>query len=103
MNPEVDNPVSQGERYIMKKILILFILIIFISSFLLAQITTGQSTKSAEYRNIKKLKSEAEEEVKIEIRKPDNAALMPRTQTDYDSDMKLNVINKFKKSNKLLY
>lgn len=86
----------------MKKILILCILIIFISS-LLAQTTTEQSTKSAEYRNLKKLKSETEEEVKIEIRKPDNAALMPRTQTDYDSDMKLNVIDKFKKSNKLLY
>ena len=77
-------------------------LIIFISS-LLAQTTTGQTTKSAKYKNLKKLKSEAEEEVKIEIRKPDNAALMPRTQTDYDSDMKLNVIDKFKKSNKLLY
>jgi hypothetical protein len=86
----------------MKKILILFILIFFISS-LLAQTTTGQTTKSAKYKNLKKLKSEAEEEVKIEIRKPDNAALMPRTQTDYDSDMKLNVIDKFKKSNKLLY
>ena len=86
----------------MKKILILCILIIFISS-LLAQTTTEQSTKSAEYRNLKKLKSETEEEVKIGIRKPDNAALMPRTQTDYDSDMKLNVIDKFKKSNKLLY
>ena len=86
----------------MKKILILCILIIFISS-LLAQTTTGQTTKSAKYKNLKKLKSEAEEEVKIEIRKPDNAALMPRTQTDYSSDMKLNVIDKFKKSNKLLY
>jgi hypothetical protein len=86
----------------MKKILILCILLTFISS-LLAQTTTGQTTKSAKYKNLKKLKSEAEEEVKIEIRKPDNAALMPRTQTDYDSDMKLNVIDKFKKSNKLLY
>ena len=86
----------------MKRILILCILILFISS-LLAQITTGQTTQSVKYKNLKKLKSEAEEEVKIEIRKPDNAALMPRTQTDYDSDMKLNVIDKFKKSNKLLY
>lgn len=86
----------------MKKILILCILIIFISS-LLAQTTTEQSTKSAKYSNLKKLKSETEEEVKIEIRKPDNTALMPRTQTDYDSDMKLNIIDKFKKSNKLLY
>lgn len=86
----------------MKRILILCILILFISS-LLAQITTGQTTQSVKYKNLKKLKSEAEEEVKIEIRKPDNVALMPRTQTDYDSDMKLNVIDKFKKSNKLLY
>ncbi|MBC8415023.1 MAG: hypothetical protein H8E11_01180 [Candidatus Cloacimonetes bacterium] len=86
----------------MKRVLILCILIIFISS-LLAQTTTEQSTKSGKYSNLKKLKSEAEEEVKIEIRKPDNVALMPRTQTDYDSDMRLNVIDKFKKSNKLLY
>jgi len=86
----------------MKKILILCILIVFISS-LLAQTTSGQSTKSAKYKNLKKLKSESEEEVKIEIRKPDNAALMPRTNTDHSSEMKLNVIDKFKKSNKLLY
>jgi hypothetical protein len=86
----------------MKRIVILCILIIFISS-LLAQTTSNQSTKSAKYKNLKKLKSEAEEDAKIEIRKPDNAALMPRTQTDYSSDMKLNVIDKFKKSNKLLY
>lgn len=86
----------------MKKILILCILIIFISS-LLAQTTTEQSTRSAKYNNLKKLKSESEEEVKVEIRKPDNTALMPRTQTDHGSDMKLNVIDKFKKSNKLLY
>ena len=86
----------------MKKILISCILIIFISS-LLAQTTNEQNAKSTKYRNLKKLKSETIEEVKIEIRKPDNTALMPRTQTDYSSDMKLNVIDKFKKSNKLLY
>ena len=86
----------------MKKILILSILMLFVSS-LLTQTTTEQNTKSVKYDNLKKLKSESEEEVKIEIRKPDNAALMPRTQTDHSSDMKLNVIDKFKKSNKLLY
>ena len=86
----------------MKRMLILCILIIFISS-LVAQTTSNQSTTSAKYSNLKTLKSEAEEDAKIEIRKPDNAALMPRTQTDYSSDMKLNVIDKFKKSNKLLY
>ncbi len=49
------------------------------------------------------VKSKLDEEVKVEIRKPDNSSIMPRKDSKLDNDMKLNVIDKFKKSNKLLY
>ncbi|MCK4653596.1 MAG: hypothetical protein KAU01_04045 [Candidatus Cloacimonetes bacterium] len=87
----------------MKKILLIFVIIIFTTIAFAQEGTTVKSTKSAEYKNLKKLKSKTEDEVKVDIRKPDNASLMPRTETDHSSDMKLNVIDKFKKSNKLLY
>jgi len=53
--------------------------------------------------SIKTIKSKLDEETKVEIRKPDNSSIMPHQDTDLDTDMKLNVIDKFKKSNKLLY
>ena len=59
--------------------------------------------KSEKFDNVKTVKSELDEETKVEIRKPDNSSIMPRQDTDLETDMKLNVIDKFKKSNKLLY
>lgn len=85
----------------MKKLLLVFVIITFTTIAFTQEGT--KSTESAEYKNLKKLKSKTEEEVKVDIRKPDNASLMPRAETDHSADMKLNVIDKFKKSNKLLY
>jgi len=59
--------------------------------------------KPEKFDNVKTVKSELDEETKVEIRKPDNSSIMPRQDTDLETDMKLNVIDKFKKSNKLLY
>ena len=87
----------------MKRFLLIFVIIIFATIAFTQEGVTVKSTKSTEYKNLKKLKSKTEEEVKVDIRKPDNASLMPRKETDHSSDMKLNVIEKFKKSNKLLY
>lgn len=53
--------------------------------------------------DIKILSSEVTEEVKIEIRKPDEASFMPQKATDYELLQKRKLIEKIKKSNKMLY
>ena len=83
----------------MKKFIILMLFVLIISVSLLGQ----SPVKSEKFNNVKTVKSELDEETKVEIRKPDNSSIMPRQDTDLETDMKLNVIDKFKKSNKLLY
>ncbi|MCK5051360.1 MAG: hypothetical protein KAS53_06470 [Candidatus Cloacimonetes bacterium] len=82
----------------MKKIIIMLLIILILSVSLFGQTPAG--TKKL---NVRTVKSELDEETKVEIRKPDNSSIMPRKGTDLETDMKLNVIDKFKKSNKLLY
>ena len=82
----------------MKKIIVLLLIILLLSVSLF-----GQTPVRSKKFNVKTVKSELDEETKIEIRKPDNSSIMPRKETDLETDMKLNVIDKFKKSNKLLY
>ncbi len=79
--------------------------IIFLISFIIFSVSLlGQTTvKKDDLKKVKTVKSELDEEVKVEIRKPDNSSIMPRKDSKLDNDMKLNVIDKFKKSNKLLY
>jgi len=66
-----------------------------------------ESTTSADiknkFRNIKTLKSTQEEEVKIDIRKPDDSSIMPRKKTDFEYLQKRDMEEKLKKSNKMLY
>ena len=83
----------------MKKLIILLICFLLISVSLIAQ-TPANKKKLPKVRTVK---SELDEETKVEIRKPDNSSIMPRKGTDLETDMKLNVVDKFKKSNKLLY
>ena len=83
----------------MKKLIILLICFFLISVSLIAQ-TPANKKKLPKVRTVK---SELDEETKVEIRKPDNSSIMPRKGTDLETDMKLNVVDKFKKSNKLLY
>jgi hypothetical protein len=83
----------------MKRILSLLLM----GGFLVLSAQTGKSAVSEKYKNLKKLKSVEEEEVKIEISKPDNDALMPRTETEIGIENSLNLIERLKKSNKLLY
>jgi len=82
----------------MKKVIVLLLIILLLSVSLF-----GQTPVRSKKFNVKTVKSELDEETKIEIRKPDNSSIMPRKETDLETDMKLNVIDKFKKSNKLLY
>ena len=79
--------------------------IIFLVSFIIFSVSLlGQTTvKNDDPKKVKTVKSKLDEEVKVEIRKPDNSSIMPRKDSKLDNDMKLNVIDKFKKSNKLLY
>ena len=55
------------------------------------------------FRNIKTLKSTQEEEVKINIRKPDDSSIMPRKETDFVYLQKRDMEGKLKKSNRILY
>lgn len=85
----------------MKKISI-FVLIFV--GFSISTALFGQTTEATKnFTNLKKVESELDEETKIEIRKPDNASILARKNTNLETDMKLNVMDKFKKSNKLLY
>ena len=79
--------------------------VIFLIGFIIFSVSLlGQTTvKNDDLKKVKTVKSELDEEVKVEIRKPDNSSIMPRQDSKLDNDMKLNVIDKFKKSNKLLY
>ena len=83
----------------MKKFIVLLLILLFISVSLFGQ----TPVKSEKFNKVKTVKSELDEETKVPIRKPDNTSIMPRKNTDLETDMKLNVIDKFKKSNKLLY
>ena len=83
----------------MKKFFIIVFCVFIISVSLFGQVPV----KSEKFDKVKTVKSELDEETKVEIRKPDNSSIMPRQDTDLEIDMKLNVIDKFKKSNKLLY
>lgn len=83
----------------MKKFIVLLLILLLISVSLFGQ----TPMKSEKFNKVKTVKSELDEETKVEIRKPDNSSIMPRKNTDLETDMKLNVIDKFKKSNKLLY
>ena len=83
----------------MKKLIMILLSVLIISVSLFSQVPE----KSEKFDKVKTVKSELDEETKVEIRKPDNSSIMPRQDTDLETDMKLNVIDKFKKSNKLLY
>ena len=83
----------------MKKFVVILLSVLIISVSLFGQVPV----KSEKFNKVKTVKSKLDEETKVEIRKPDNSSIMPRQDTDLDTDMKLNVIDKFKKSNKLLY
>ncbi len=83
----------------MKKLILMCLFVLISSVSLLGQ--TPVNTEK--FNQVKTVKSALAEETKIEIRKPDNSSIMPRQDTDLEIDMKLSVIDKFKKSNKLLY
>jgi len=83
----------------MKKNIVLIVILFIFSVSLLGQTTV----RNDDQKKVKTVKSKLDEEVKVEIRKPDNSSIMPRQDSKLDNDMKLNVIDKFKKSNKLLY
>lgn len=59
--------------------------------------------KTDKYNNLKKLTNKDVDEVQVEIKKPDNTTLLKRTKTENDLNNKVNITEKIKKSNKLLY
>jgi len=81
----------------MKKKLLLLLLMFSFTFCLIAQEETVNRS------NLKKLKSDEEDKVTVEIKKPDNSAIMPRKQTEYKTEHSFSIREKIKKSNKLLY
>ena len=86
----------------MKRIILLLILL-GLFSFLLAQNKDVTSEIKEKYRNVKMLKSIDIEEVKIDLRRPDNTATMPRKETEFSFVKKIEIKSKIVKSNKQLY
>lgn len=78
------------------KILVLSILLI-LSSFLFSE------DKKTDSQTIKKIVDKSTEEVKVEIKRPDNTAVMSRKKTIFTDTVILDLKDKIKKSNKLLY
>lgn len=87
------------------KTLIFITCLLLLNTGIYAQMATEEASNEikATYGNIKTLTSELEEEVKIEIRKPDDSSIMTRKQTDFDYLQKREMEEKLKKSNKMLY
>ncbi len=84
----------------MKKKLLILLLMFSFSFCLIAQEETIDKDK---YKKLKKLESDEEDKVTVEIKKPDNSAIMPRKHTEYDTKHSFSIREKIKKSNKLLY
>ncbi len=84
----------------MKKLIIISLFLVFAFG-IMAQ--TIEKVDSDKFKDVKMLKSEQSEEVQVEIRKPDNASLMPRQDTDYENTAEKKMIEKLKESNKMLY
>ena len=80
----------------MKKV-IFFILLIFMIVALSAQ--TNTQTK----RKYKKLKNNEEIKATVVIRKPDVSTVLKRKETQITIDMKVDLTEKIRNSNKLLY
>jgi hypothetical protein len=72
-------------------------------SILFGQNQSDDKQETERFKNIKTYEDEQAEEVKIEIRKPDNAAKMPRKRTDFTMSRELEFRSKIIKSNELLY
>lgn len=83
----------------MKKLILAMIAILSFSC-VLAQ---NDNTNLDKFKNLKVLKSDGDEEVQVEIRKPDNSSLMTRKATTFKRIVKLDQRNKLRESNKLLY
>jgi len=83
----------------MKKLILAMLAILSISCVLAQNDTTDLD----KFKNLKVLKSDGDEEVQVEIRKPDNSSLMTRKATKFKRIVKLDQRSKLKESNKLLY
>lgn len=74
-----------------------------VSALLVAQNPSEQKKTNDKFKNLKILKSEQVDEIKINIRKPDNATQMPRKNLELSMFPKLEVKSRIIESNKLIY
>jgi hypothetical protein len=88
----------------MKKFIVMVLFLALFTLLLAQEAETDTNTGNEDlFKNVKVLKSQQDEEVQVEIRKPDNASLMPRKQTDFENTAEMKMIEKLKESNKMLY
>ncbi|MBN2461071.1 MAG: hypothetical protein JXB60_05635 [Candidatus Cloacimonetes bacterium] len=85
----------------MKVILVAVILLTF-GNLLMAAENDGKVDLD-KYKDIQKLQSSEEEEVKVEIPRPDNTSLLTRRPTNFDIEKQFKAYERLKKSNTLLY
>ncbi|MCD4817646.1 MAG: hypothetical protein K8S23_03015 [Candidatus Cloacimonetes bacterium] len=79
-----------------------FFIMLFLLGISIALFAQDKASKP-NYKNVRKLKSKTDFTEKIDIRRPNQSSEMKRTETEATVDMRINIKEKIKKSNKLLY
>jgi hypothetical protein len=79
------------------------ILMMFLLMTLFSFAQNANETNKVDLSKIKTLESKQDFKEEVIIKKPDNSSLMARKETDSTVDMRIDIKEKIKKSNKLLY
>ena len=80
----------------------IFVILLLFNILLYSQTTKKKETK-INPDNFRKLKSNVEIKVKVAIRKPDITKILKRKETNEVYDLKVDIKEKIRNSNKLLY
>ena len=86
----------------MKKLVLILMGMFFFSLPVAAQ-QANESVPKQDTENLKMLTSQQEEEVKVEIRKPDDSSVMPRKSTNFQELKRQRILKRIKESNKMFY
>jgi len=86
----------------MKKLVLILMGMVLFSLPVAAQ-QANESVPKQDTENLKMLTSQQEEEVKVEIRKPDDSSVMPRKATNFQELKRQRILKRIKESNKMFY
>jgi len=84
---------------------LLVLLLIFVFNVLSAQDEKQEDEQNIpeKFNRLETLSNQQEDEIKVEIRKPDNVSLMNRKPTKFEIKKKFVAYEKLKKSNLMIY